>query len=339
MFLESISGTNGGDNYYYSQVDGSRDWSVGFSHHHFHLDAGLNMTGVVNQTNTGNFVNSGNVAVGGSISSPNGTMGTATNLLLYSGFPSGTTSPWVTAGNVSLSSVTPNAALDPSGATTAETAVTGALSGTQSAGQAQTLAMTIGQTYTYTQCMRGHAGGEVVEFGAYAWGGGVVDRVVTLTTSMVCYSIAGVATVSSGQWGWVFYGNTSGATIDVAWAQVEQSPLHGAYVTTAATALSVVGIVGNNAFLSSIVNASLLQGNALGEIAPAQGPARFGTTYTAAGTALPACASATKGAIALVGDATSVTPGTAYTTGGGTITINVQCTYDSSGPTYAWQTM
>lgn len=63
------------------------------------------------------------------------------------------------------------------------------------------------------------------------------------------------------------------------------------------------------------------------------------TFYTNAGTALPACAAGTKGDMRVVGDATSLTPGTAYTTGGGTFTTHVQCTFNSTGSVFAWQTM
>jgi hypothetical protein len=60
--------------------------------------------------------------------------------------------------------------------------------------------------------------------------------------------------------------------------------------------------------------------------------------YSHAGTQLAACASGTIG-MAWVSDATSLTPGTAYSVsaGAGAITVMVQCTH--SGSTYAWQTM
>lgn len=62
------------------------------------------------------------------------------------------------------------------------------------------------------------------------------------------------------------------------------------------------------------------------------------TLYSAAGTALPSCASATKGGEAVVSDSSTLTPGSAYTSGG-TYTVRVQCTYNTSGTVYAWQTM
>ena len=58
------------------------------------------------------------------------------------------------------------------------------------------------------------------------------------------------------------------------------------------------------------------------------------TLYTAAGTPLPACTIATNGARAMVGDATSTTPGT-YTSGG-TNSAPVFCNYNSSTTTYTW---
>lgn len=63
------------------------------------------------------------------------------------------------------------------------------------------------------------------------------------------------------------------------------------------------------------------------------------TFYTAAGTVLPACAAGTKGDIREVGDATALAPGTAYSAGGGTFSTHVQCTFNSSGSVFAWQTM
>ena len=61
--------------------------------------------------------------------------------------------------------------------------------------------------------------------------------------------------------------------------------------------------------------------------------------YSNAGKQLPACASAIAGAEAFVGDASALTPGTAYSVsaGAGTIKVRVQCAY--SGSSYAWQTM
>ena len=59
-----------------------------------------------------------------------------------------------------------------------------------------------------------------------------------------------------------------------------------------------------------------------------------GTLYSAAGTPLPICASATKGSHATVIDATTgFTYMGAYTSGGGT-TWDVLCSYN--GTTYAW---
>ena len=63
------------------------------------------------------------------------------------------------------------------------------------------------------------------------------------------------------------------------------------------------------------------------------------TIYSHAGTQLATCASGLQGGEATVSDATSLTPGTAYsvTAGAGSDTIRVQCTL--TGSTYAWQTM
>jgi hypothetical protein len=62
------------------------------------------------------------------------------------------------------------------------------------------------------------------------------------------------------------------------------------------------------------------------------------TIYSHAGTQLAACASGTIGT-AWVSDATSLTPGTAYSVsaGAGAITVQVECTH--SGSSYSWQTM
>jgi len=59
------------------------------------------------------------------------------------------------------------------------------------------------------------------------------------------------------------------------------------------------------------------------------------TIYSAAGTALPTCASGIKGEQAVVSDATSPTYMGAYTSGG-TIMASVICSYD--GTTYSWKT-
>jgi hypothetical protein len=59
------------------------------------------------------------------------------------------------------------------------------------------------------------------------------------------------------------------------------------------------------------------------------------TIYSAAGTALPSCASGIKGMQAVVSDATSPTYMGAYTSGGG-ITTAVICSYN--GTTYSWLT-
>jgi hypothetical protein len=63
-----------------------------------------------------------------------------------------------------------------------------------------------------------------------------------------------------------------------------------------------------------------------------------GVVYSHAGTQLAACGATTLG-WAMVSDASSLTPGTAYsvTAGAGSITVTVQCTL--TGGTYAWQTM
>ena len=60
--------------------------------------------------------------------------------------------------------------------------------------------------------------------------------------------------------------------------------------------------------------------------------------YSHAGTQLAACAVGTVGEEAVVSDASSLTPGTAYsiTAGAGSIVVRVQCTL--TGSTYAWQT-
>ena len=59
------------------------------------------------------------------------------------------------------------------------------------------------------------------------------------------------------------------------------------------------------------------------------------TIYSAAGTALPACASGIVGTEAVVSDATSPSYMGAYTSGG-TITTAVICSYN--GTTYSWLT-
>jgi hypothetical protein len=68
------------------------------------------------------------------------------------------------------------------------------------------------------------------------------------------------------------------------------------------------------------------------------GPTTPGIVYSHAATQLAACSSTAIGT-AWVSDATSLTPGTAYSVsaGAGAITVQVQCTH--SGGTYAWQTM
>jgi len=68
-------------------------------------------------------------------------------------------------------------------------------------------------------------------------------------------------------------------------------------------------------------------------------PAAPATIFSHAGTQLSACASGLVGGEAVVGDATALTPGTAYsvTAGTGSYTVHVQCT--STGSNYAWQTM
>ena len=60
-----------------------------------------------------------------------------------------------------------------------------------------------------------------------------------------------------------------------------------------------------------------------------------GVLYSAAGTALPTCASGLKGQLAVVSDATSPTYMGAYSSGGG-ITAQVICSYN--GTTYSWLT-
>ena len=62
------------------------------------------------------------------------------------------------------------------------------------------------------------------------------------------------------------------------------------------------------------------------------------TLYTSAGTVLPACAANFLLDAANVGDASALTPGTAYTptAGAGTNRTSVRCTY--TGSAYAWQT-
>jgi hypothetical protein len=59
------------------------------------------------------------------------------------------------------------------------------------------------------------------------------------------------------------------------------------------------------------------------------------TIYSAAGTALPACASGIKGERAVVSDATSPTYMGAYASGG-SITAEVICSYN--GSSYSWLT-
>jgi hypothetical protein len=61
-----------------------------------------------------------------------------------------------------------------------------------------------------------------------------------------------------------------------------------------------------------------------------------GTKYSAAGTAIPACAAGTLLNRVAVSDAPSTSAGTAYGSGGGTFTTWVQCTFNSSGSVYAW---
>ena len=64
------------------------------------------------------------------------------------------------------------------------------------------------------------------------------------------------------------------------------------------------------------------------------------TTFSKAGTVLTTCAVGIVGAMAVVSDATSLTPGTAYVPSAGspgTDTVRVQCAL--TGSTYAWQTM
>ena len=60
-----------------------------------------------------------------------------------------------------------------------------------------------------------------------------------------------------------------------------------------------------------------------------------GTIFSAAGTALPTCAAALKGAETVVSDATTPTYMGAYASGG-TITTAVICSFN--GTTYAWLT-
>jgi len=64
-----------------------------------------------------------------------------------------------------------------------------------------------------------------------------------------------------------------------------------------------------------------------------------GVVYSHAGTQLPSCSSLTVLPIAQVSDATSLTPGTAYSpsAGAGSDKVFVQCAYNGSA--YAWQTM
>ena len=57
--------------------------------------------------------------------------------------------------------------------------------------------------------------------------------------------------------------------------------------------------------------------------------------YSAAGSALPVCASGLLLKRVAVSDATLNTPGSTYVSGG-TYTIAVQCTYNSTGPAYTW---
>ena len=61
--------------------------------------------------------------------------------------------------------------------------------------------------------------------------------------------------------------------------------------------------------------------------------------YSHAGTQLAACAAGIVGGMAVVSDATALTPGTAYSVsaGAGSDTVYVQCAL--IGTTYAWQTM
>jgi hypothetical protein len=60
------------------------------------------------------------------------------------------------------------------------------------------------------------------------------------------------------------------------------------------------------------------------------------TVYSAAGIPIPACAASYKFAQALVSDATSATPGTAYTSSGG-YSVPVRCVFNATGSVYAWQ--
>jgi hypothetical protein len=85
----------------------------------------------------------------------------------------------------------------------------------------------------------------------------------------------------------------------------------------------------NNTYTGSTAAYSV---NANGPVLALVTPA---TLYSAAGTALPSCASGLKGTQAVVSDATSPTYMGAYTSGGG-ITAAVICSYN--GSTYSWLT-
>lgn len=213
----------------------------------------------------------GNFSTPGEVSANLGEFGTAQNLILQSQFPSGTSAPWVSQGTLALASVTPNNATDPNGGMTAETVVAPAvMTGTDSSGQAQTVSgLTNGGFYTETMCFRSHDGlGELIEEGPV--GDAVHSATITLNDLLwhcpSTYNGTGI-TYTSAAWSWVFEGGgaNQGATIDVAFAQLEPTPYHAQYVATTSSAAFVQGIVGNNLYVSSLASCALIGANSVGK--------------------------------------------------------------------------
>ena len=135
---------------------------------------------------------------------------------------------------------------------------------------------------------------------------------------------------SDGYLGGTTFGNSNKTGANNTWIGYDSGPNTTSQLSnTAALGYQAHNTASNQAVIG---NSSMTQTLLAGITLPI-------TIFSHAGTQLAACAVGIVGGEAVVSDATSLTPGTAYsvTAGAGTDTVRVQCAL--TGSTYAWQTM
>ena len=185
---------------------------------------------------TGNLTAGGNVTATGSVSANSFSttvagIGLHTNLVPYSQFDASSLgSSWKTL-SLGSSTITANAAVDPYGNTDAETIATDSLSNTWMFQYQAGSGITAETSYAVSVWMRGHAGGESVQFG-FGQSTGYQTNPLTLTTTWQRYCAVIVPPTAPTQ---VFDFNTTSknSSIDLWGAQTEPGTFCGTYTHTA----------------------------------------------------------------------------------------------------------